>query len=264
MKTSVVMPIHNEEHYLSYSLTPLLKAPVDEFIFVLDRCTDGSESVIHRFAAYRPQCKIVYKTETRWLNSAAEAYDFGAQHASGDYVYFIDADVVIDLKIFDDKNWEKGNALRFRYYDYDLHGTRFKCTYEKVLLKISEKLRLSTGHFATVIAFERSHWKKTRHEWPPEDMEGFRKNPKFVVKHILMQEYKKSFIHIGTTNCLHLRPGLTKSQQELQGIARYLLDDPIWRVVLHSVLYFKISTLISFLYAKWGRYGDLKKWLRLI
>ncbi len=40
MKKSVVIGIHNEEKYLPYCLGGLWKAPVDEFIFVLDRCTE--------------------------------------------------------------------------------------------------------------------------------------------------------------------------------------------------------------------------------
>jgi len=264
MKISVVMPIHNEEYYLPYSLKPLLEAPIYEFIFVLDRCTDRSEDFILRFASHHRRCKIIHKTETKWLNSFAETCDFGAQHASGDYIYFIDADAVIDLQIFDDRHWQKGDALRFRYYNYDMRGTKVKFAYEKVLLKLSEKLRLSTGHFATAIAFKRDCWERKRHEWREwaEDMESFRKNPRLVIKHILMQEHEKSFASVNTTNCLHLRPRVTISQQQLRGIARHLLNYPSWKVVLHSILYFEVHTLVSFLQAKRGRYGDLGKWSR--
>jgi len=261
MKISVVMPVHNEELYLPYSLKPLLEAPIYEFIFVLDRCTDRSEDFILKFGRHRKRCKIIHKTETKWLNPAAEAYDFGARHATGDYIYFIDADTVIDSETFDEKHWRKGDALRFRYYDYDLCGNKVRCAYEKVILNLSEKLGLSTGHFATVIAFKRNYWERTRHEWPPEDMESFRKNPRFVMKHILMQEHEKSFLRISTTNCLHLRPRVTISQQQLRGIARYLLNYPLWKVILHSILYFEAHSLFSFLQAKWGRYGDLRIWL---
>lgn len=259
MQISVVMPVHNEERYLPYSLGSLLDAPVSEFIFVLDHSTDNSEEILKKFASKYPKCKILKKTKSRWLNPSAESYDYGAQHATGEIVYFIDADVVVDPAVFDEKNWRKGNALRFRYYHYNLYGPKLKYGYEKVLLTISEKLRLSTGHFATVIAFDKDYWKKTRHETPPEDMEGFRKNPRFVIKHILLQEHKTVFINVDTTNCLHLRPKTTKSQQTLRGIGRYLLNYPFWKVVLHSVLYFEIHTLVGFLQAKWGRYGDLKK-----
>lgn len=259
MRISVVMPVHNEERYLPYSLRSLEKAPISEFIFVLDHSTDRSEEILRKFASKYPKCRILKKTKMRWLNPSAESYDYGAQHARGEVVYFIDADVAVDPAVFDEKNWKKGNALRFRYYHYNLYGNKLKYGYEKVLLRISEKLGLSTGHFATVISFNKAYWEKTRHETPPEDMEGFRKNLKFVIKHILLQEHKTVFANINTTNCLHLRPKTTKSQQTLRGIGRYLLNYPLWKVVLHSVLYFEVHTLIGFLQAKWGQYGDLRK-----
>jgi hypothetical protein len=35
-------------------------------------------------------------------------------------------------------------------------------------------MRLSTGYFATVIAFKKDQWKKTRRDTLPEDMENMR------------------------------------------------------------------------------------------
>ena len=95
MKISLVMPVHNEECYLSYSLRSLLDAPVSEFIFVLDHSIDNSEEIL-KFALKHPRCKILKKTKSRWLNPSAESYCYGAQHATGEKVYFIDADVVLD------------------------------------------------------------------------------------------------------------------------------------------------------------------------
>jgi len=261
MKVSVVMPIHNEEDLLPYSLNSMLNAPVYEFVFVLDRCTDGSKEIVSRFATRVERYRILEKSETSWLNPAAEAYDFGAQYASGDCIYFIDADVVVDKRVFNPRHWREGNALRFRYYNYDIHGVPIRWAYEKTLLKITERLGISTGHFATVIAFKRDHWIKTRQESPPENVEGLRKNPRLVLGRIMMQEHERRFVRIADTSCLHLRPKTTASEQELQGIARYVLGYRLWKVVLHSIMYFQILTLIAFLHTRSGHYGDLKKWL---
>jgi hypothetical protein len=261
VKVSVIMPIHNEEDLLPYSLQSLLDAPVQEFIFVLDRCTDRSALILSRFAARVQGCRILEKNETKWLNPAAEAYDFGAEHSAGDWIYFIDADVVVDRRVFDPRHWRKGNALRFRYYNYDIHGFRISWAYEKILLTITERLGISTGHFATVIGFTRNQWVKTRHESPPESIEGLRKNPHLVLKAIMIREHERRFARIADTSCLHLRPNTTAGEQELQGIARHMLGYRLWKVALHSIMYFQIHTLIAFLYARLGYYGDLKKWL---
>ena len=262
VKVSVVMPIHNEEDLLPYSLHSMLGAPVHEFIFVLDRCTDRSAEIVSRFAARMQGCRILEKSETKWLNPAAEAYDFGAEHATGDWIYFIDADVVVDKRVFDPKHWQKGNALRFRYYNYDIRGVRIRWAYEKILLTITEMLGISTGHFATVVAFKRDQWMRTRHESPPENIEGLRKNPRLVLRGIMMREHERRFARIADTSCLHLRPKTTASEQELQGIARYMLGYRLWKVAIHAIMYFQIYTLIAFLYARSGHYGDLKKWLQ--
>jgi glycosyltransferase involved in cell wall biosynthesis len=275
MKVSVVMPIHNEEDLLPYSLRALLSAPAHEFIFVLDRCTDNSKNVVSRFAASVGRCKILEKREASWLNAAAEAYDFGAQYASGDWIYFIDADTVVDRRVFDPKYWQQGNAFRFRYYNYDIRGIPIRSAYEKVLLRITERLGISTGHFATVVSFKGDYWRKTRHElqspWrlakevPLENIEGLRKNPTLALRGIILQEqrrYERDFVRVRDTNCLHLRPKNSTDQQELQGIARYVLGYPLWKVLLHSIMYFEIRTLIAFVHAKSGRYGDLKKWVK--
>lgn len=260
-RVSVVMPIHNEEDLLPYSLHSMLNAPVSEFVFVLDRCTDGSKEIVSRFASLVGKCRIFEKNQSSWLNPAAEAYDFGARYATGEYIYFIDADVVVDNRVFDPNHWRKGNALRFRYYNYDIHGVPIRWAYERVLLKITENLGISTGHFATVIAFKRDEWLRTRRESPPENIEGLRKNPQLVLEGIMMREHERRFARIADTCCLHLRPKTTASEQQLQGIARYVLGYHVWKVVLHSVMYFQIHTLIAFLHARSGHYGDLKKWL---
>jgi glycosyltransferase involved in cell wall biosynthesis len=262
MKISVVVPIHNEAKYLPYTLKPLQTASVYEFIFVLDRCTDDSEQIVRKFALKtRTKCKILTKTQQTWLNAAAEACDYGAKHATGDYICFIGADVHVNPEVFNDKYWKGRSALRFRYYNYNLYGEKVSYAYERFLIKVSEKLGRSVGQFEGVVGFAQDHWRRTSHELPPETIEGFRKTPKFVVGHILKQDYKVSFDLINIDGCLHLRPKLTKSQQELQGIGRFLLKYPLWKVLLHSILYFKISVLISYLYAKHGYYGDLARFL---
>jgi hypothetical protein len=218
--------------------------------------------ILSRFAARVQGCRILEKNEARWLNPAAEAYDFGAERSAGDWIYFIDADVVVDKRVFDPRHWREGNALRFRYYNYDLHGVPIRWAYEKILLTITERLGISTGHFATVIAFKRDQWMKTRHESPPENMEGLRKNPRLVLEAIMMREHERYFGRIAETSCLHLRPKTSASEQELQGIARYMLEYQLWKVIIHSIMYFQIHTLIAFLYARSGYYGDLRKWLQ--
>jgi glycosyltransferase involved in cell wall biosynthesis len=259
MKISVVIAVHNEAEYLSYALKRLQPSPIHEFIFVLDRCTDNSEEIARKFIAKtNAKCKIITKTFQKGLNPAFESFDFGAQYATGDFIYYIGADIAVDPKIFNAENWRERSALKFRYYNYNLFGSKVPYAYEKVIIKLSEKLGAKVGQ-CFVEAFRRDFWKKFWTEHPPENLEGFLKEPKFTLKHILAEDDRKMFINITTTECLHLRPKLTRGQQLLQGIARYLLNYPFPKVLFHSILYFKIYVLLGYLQARRGLYGDLKK-----
>jgi glycosyltransferase involved in cell wall biosynthesis len=50
LKFSVIMPIHNEEHNLHFSLPSLFRINPDEVVFVMDNCIDGSRELIEAYA----------------------------------------------------------------------------------------------------------------------------------------------------------------------------------------------------------------------
>ena len=83
MRISVVIPVHNEERYLRYSLPSLKCLDVDEFVFVLDRCTDHSFDLIIRAMK---RATIIIKKKKRWRNGCAEAFQMGFDEAKGDVI----------------------------------------------------------------------------------------------------------------------------------------------------------------------------------
>ena len=255
----MVIAIHNEEKYLPYCLASLWDAPVDEFIFVLDRCTDGSEKIVKHFAAHHTNCKILYKTDKRWLQPVGEAFDYGASVATGDYVFMVPADAIIDLRVFDETHL-RGKPLMFRYYNYNVFGSKIPYAYEKILFQIYDWLRLPSWQcFMEALPHER----RVRGRLPPEDILGFRKVPQLVLKNIIA-ESEKRFQCIQNTKILHLRPGLSKEEQLLRGVARYVLGYPLWKVLLHSLLFFRIYVLVGYLQAKRGAYGNLEALIETI
>jgi len=73
MTISVVMPVHNEEKYLPYSLASLLRCPIDELVIVLDRCTDRSTIITERFAKIAPyNVKLIQKNSRKWKYQSAK------------------------------------------------------------------------------------------------------------------------------------------------------------------------------------------------
>jgi len=251
MKISIIMPVHNEEKYLLDALKPIEKLKIHEIIFVLDNCTDNSEKIVRGFTSKHRNSKIVYMREHKWLNKAFETYDFGAQHATGEYIFFVGSDVIVDPQIFTEKHCNRHNALKFHFHNYDLYGSKIGYAYEKVLFTILNKLGFANEQ-CFVEAFRKNYWQKTRHENPPEDIVGFIKRPKEVLRAILEETHEIKFKHITNVECLHLRPKLTKEQQLLRGLARYILEYPFWKVLLHSILLSRIYILIGYFHAKYN------------
>jgi glycosyltransferase involved in cell wall biosynthesis len=85
------MPIHNEEEYLPESLATLKKIENQffEFIFILDKCTDNSESIV---VQWFPNAKILKKESNKWQNSYAENLQLGFEASKGNVICIQDAD----------------------------------------------------------------------------------------------------------------------------------------------------------------------------
>lgn len=254
LRKSVVVGVHNEEKYLPYCLGSLWKAPVDEFIFVLDRCTDRSEEIVREFTAYHSNSKIIHKTEKSWIQPVIEVFDEGAKHASGEYVFLVPADAVMDLKVFDEE-YLCGEPLMFRYYNYDIFGSKIGYGFERVLFRIYDGLRIPSWQ-CSFEALPRGQ--SVRGKLPPEDVAGFQKVPLMVLRGIITESEKKYFC-VQNTAILHLRPGLSKEEQLLRGIARYVLKYSAFKVLLHSIIYRRFYVFVGYMQARRGLYGDLGK-----
>ena len=90
-RISLVMPIHNEEECLPKSLESLkrVEGQFSEFIFVLDRCMDNSETIVKQWF---PNAKVIRKQIASWKNSLAENFQLGFQASVGDVLCTMDAD----------------------------------------------------------------------------------------------------------------------------------------------------------------------------
>jgi len=93
------MPIHNEEEYLPCSLESLKRVEdqIFELIFVLDHCTDRSETIVRRWF---PNARIVLKESCRWKNAIAENFQIGLEMSKGDIICTHDADVTTPPNLF--------------------------------------------------------------------------------------------------------------------------------------------------------------------
>jgi|YelNatPaOPRAMG01_1025707.scaffolds.fasta_scaffold72835_2 hypothetical protein len=219
------MAIHNEEKYLPYSLKPLLSTNF-EIIFVLDRCTDSSEKIIQKFASIRGNCKIVYKNEVGVFteNPAFDAYLYGSQYASHEYIYWIPADAVVSADMF--KYLPEKEALKYEYIDYPNH---LGYAWYKFLSKI-------TKHYFCE-AFKKEHLEERKYNFPSEEK----------ISYNLVPEGKYRLI--SSVKVLHLRPNRNKVRHYIQGYVRRLNRTPFIRVLLHGILFKKKCVIVGYLRA---------------
>ena len=94
MEISVVIPVYNSEKYLKRCLDSVLASlgKIDGEILVIDNnSTDDSADIIKKYAKQHPQVQALSCITA----GAAAARNYGARHAQGKYLWFIDSDDTI-------------------------------------------------------------------------------------------------------------------------------------------------------------------------
>ena len=90
IKVSIVVPVYNVEKYLEQCVDSLLAQTIDskEIILVDDGSTDSSGKLCDAYAEKNACVRVIHK-QNGGLGSARNA---GAEHVTGEYLYFIDSD----------------------------------------------------------------------------------------------------------------------------------------------------------------------------
>lgn len=133
-KVSIIMPVYNGEDYLAQSIESVLSQTLDDFelICVDDGSTDGSLEILNGFAENDSRIRVFHQQNS----GGGAARNFAMRHATGKYLYCMDADDLIkrtaleelyciceekrlDMVIFQAVNYDEdaGEYYRTRYYD---------------------------------------------------------------------------------------------------------------------------------------------------
>lgn len=96
---SVVVPVYNAEKFLKRSIESVVNQGYEniELILVNDGSVDNSEAICNQYALADKRIKVISQ-ENR---GPAAARNTGVRHATGDFVFFLDADDFIDNKAFE-------------------------------------------------------------------------------------------------------------------------------------------------------------------
>jgi len=243
LEISACLPIHNEAKYLRYSLASMRKLDVDEWIVVLDRCTDESEKLIKK---YLPKAKIYHKTTRKWRNPVAESFQYAYDRATGEVLLALGADLIVDPQITEIirklfRNPDVGTVC-FRYLNYDLFSLRLRIHgfYENLYKSIVQHFRKEARHTG-FYAFRRQMM---------EEIGGLRDVPSEYddfCRRVKNSRWK--YVYVPFTKTLHLRVGLTKTKQFTQGKSRFYLPQyDLKKTLFHAFIHMKPYLLLGYLH----------------
>ena len=99
-KISVVMPVYNASEYLKASIDCILNQTYQdiELVCVDDGSTDSSLEILKSIADADSRVKVFSQTN----QGGGAARNFALKHVTGKYLYFMDADDILDLNAFEE------------------------------------------------------------------------------------------------------------------------------------------------------------------
>ena len=101
-KVSVIMPVYNAEKYLGEAIASVLRQTYADFelLLVNDRSTDRSKGIC--LAYCQQDDRLVLLENDSELHGPGPTRNIGLDHATGEYIYFMDADDWIEKDLLHD------------------------------------------------------------------------------------------------------------------------------------------------------------------
>jgi len=229
---TIIMAIHNEQDFLPFSLKPLLDHPDIPVIFVLDRCTDKSQTIIEKFVELRENCIMIVKQDVKTTNPVWEAYLFGAKLVQSGVVLFLGADVILDPNIF--RHIGRSDFMKFRYVNYPSH-------FGYALEKSTEKFRSARHYLLECIDVK----KLDEINWEVSEDYGITALEQIEQARTFNE---KNFLLIDNVECLHLRQRTYVQRQFLSGYIHFKQNDFL-RMLLDAIIYRKPHMVRGYFYA---------------
>lgn len=143
VNVSVVIPFYNVGDYLGECLESIVNQTLRdiEIICINDGSTDGSLKIVEEFASSDDRIKI-FSQENKGVSASRNR---GISLSSGDYIYFMDSDDILDLNALEELyDFSKSNDLDILIFKlisfYDETGEKFTMNYyEMPFLKPFER-----------------------------------------------------------------------------------------------------------------------------
>ena len=254
MKFSVVMPIHNEEKFLPYSLPSIFGLEPDEVILIFDRCTDRSMEIAKKITeklGYSKKTKIIELNYASpdWKFQVAFLRRHGFKMTKNDTILNTDADTVLDRKITEylPLIGKQGTAL------ISFSRTPYPLTFQNFIAKVVSTFIPKIG-FTGIYVFSKKAWLET------ENQDAAKKILRAEDTHLYLSISKKYKTMFFKTNTIHLRPEEKANRHFIMGVTRWTVrHDSLWTTIIRCLVYLRPLLLAGYLYARLQDSTDSKK-----
>ncbi|MDO5391563.1 MAG: glycosyltransferase family 2 protein [Eubacteriales bacterium] len=100
-KVSIIMPVYNAEKYLGQAIESVLSQTYTDFELLLidDKSTDNSKEICREYS--KKDSRITLLANNSECHGPGPTRNIGLDYATGDYVYFMDADDWIDQELLE-------------------------------------------------------------------------------------------------------------------------------------------------------------------
>ena len=149
-KVSVIVPVYNVEKYLKRCLDSLINQTLSDIdiICINDGSKDSSLQILEQYAQKDSRI-VIYNQENSGLSVARNT---GLEHASGEYIGFVDSDDWVDLDFYEKLyNSAKNNNADIAVADFIREHTnkkpkRLKLKEEKIYTTPEDKFMICKVH----------------------------------------------------------------------------------------------------------------------
>lgn len=168
-KVSIIMPVYNAEKYLGEAIESVLSQTYTEFELLLinDRSADNSKEICREYS--KKDTRIIILENNSESHGPGPTRNIGLDYATGEYVYFMDAD-----------DWADNNLLECavdRIKETNADIIQFGAVYERCNQKKSEQYYWPGKDILTKDEIKKDffyYWKENRNSlW----MHMFRREP---------------------------------------------------------------------------------------
>jgi len=247
LKFSVIMPIHNEEKLLHYSLPSVYRLNPDEVILLFDNCKDDSfniaSGIVKKYDKDHKKTRFVSDLgdSSEWRFRIAYVKRKGLELASFDTVLIADADTIIHEKVKSHLNMMKYyKHISFSRIDYPINWR----SYIKRMIKfIYKKGKLGGLNAVSVSAYKECEDK--------EEVKKIITGEDALLRFSIQKKYP--VFYVDSPN-IHLRPKENYFYNYNKGVQFWqILKTSFLKVIFSGVVSGRFSLIKGYIHYRYGK-----------